>query len=381
MISRVPLQVGVINSGLGLLRGGLETTAAHLAQGLAQRGHQVTVMGGSWPGRGLSPELAALPVRWLRVPCLPLNISLWGRLAARLHPGLPLKLQSLSFWYACRSLPRLRKTILACDVTLTFLEVETAKISTWRQAYNQPNVSYFPGGIDEAWFRQDRSTVRVAISDTIAGQYPGLPIEGIVPPGIDETWFEGSYPVRRQAQSLVFVGRLEANKGVRELLDIFTVLAEEKSDLRLHLIGSGPLQTWVETEVRRRQLQDRTRCLGELPPQQIRQALHEADLFLFPSHYESFGIAVLEALAVGVPVICSDLPALREVVGEAAHLLPFGNVAAWVGATRHLLADRAARERLSRSGRRRAGQFTWSRSTKKLEPYLYQALRRRTTDT
>ena len=85
-----------------------------------------------------------------------------------MRAGLPLTLQSLSFCYACRSLPRLRQSILSCDITLSFLEIETVKISGWREAHDRPNVSYFPGGIDEAWLRKDRSVMRIAISETIA---------------------------------------------------------------------------------------------------------------------------------------------------------------------------------------------------------------------
>lgn len=364
----------MINSGLGLLRGGLETIALKLAQGLAQRGHEVIAIGGAWPGRPLSPELQSMPLHWQRAPCLPLNLPLWGRLGGRVSAGLPLKLQSLSFWYACRSLPELCQTIIACDITLTFLEIETAKISGWRERHDRPNVSYFPGGIDEAWLRQDRSVARIAISKAIAAQYPGLYIDGVVSPGIDESWLVENYQVRPQARTLAFVGRLEANKGVRELLAVFKTIAEENGELCLHLIGDGPLRGWVESASRRWQLQDRVHCLGALPAEQVRQTLHQADVFLFPSHYESFGVAVLEALATGVPVLCSDLPALREVAGEAALLLPSREVSAWIEATRHLLTNQTARQQMSQAGRVRARQFSWCRSTEKLEFYLYQAL-------
>jgi glycosyltransferase involved in cell wall biosynthesis len=115
-------------------------------------------------------------------------------------------------------------------------------------------------------------------------------------------------------------------------------------------------------------------CLGDLSPERLREELRQADLFVFPSHYESFGIAVLEALAVGVPVICSELPALREAAGEAARFSPAGDVAAWADAVGTLLADVDERRRLSFLGRERARRFTWSRAVAELENTLYQAL-------
>jgi glycosyltransferase involved in cell wall biosynthesis len=375
--NRESLSVGILLSTAGLTRGGLETIAVQFARGLAMRGHNVSVVAGYWPGRSLAADLVQLPVRWFRLPCIPFDLPAWGRLAGRLRPGLALKLQSLSFYRACRLHLGVARLISGFDVTLTFLEAETVRFSAWREQRGRPNVSYFPGVIDPNELRRDRSSVRVATSQTIADYSRDtlkLPIDGVVRPGLSEAWSSGGYRVRPEGRRLMYVGRLESNKGVRELLAVFGLLDGEVDGLELYLAGDGPLRRSLCAEAGRRGWQGQVHCLGSLSPEQLREELRRSDLFVFPSYYESFGIAVLEALAVGVPVVCSDLPALREAAGEAARYLPAGDVGAWEETIRLLLADVDERRRLSFMGRERARRFSWPRATAELEGYLYRAL-------
>jgi glycosyltransferase involved in cell wall biosynthesis len=87
-----------------------------------------------------------------------------------------------------------------------------------------------------------------------------------------------------------------------------------------------------------------------------------ADAFVFPSLYEGFGLPVLEAMARGVPVACSDRSSLPEVAGDAALLFSPEDVGAMAAALTRLLDDEALRARLSAAGVERAASFTWART-------------------
>jgi alpha-1,3-rhamnosyl/mannosyltransferase len=99
-----------------------------------------------------------------------------------------------------------------------------------------------------------------------------------------------------------------------------------------------------------------------------------ADLYAFPSRHEGFGIPVLEAMAQGTAVVCADIPALREVAGDAACFVPPDDLDGWVAAFNALLPDAAARERLVAAGTARVGGYSWDRCARETAAVYAEAL-------
>jgi glycosyltransferase involved in cell wall biosynthesis len=104
------------------------------------------------------------------------------------------------------------------------------------------------------------------------------------------------------------------------------------------------------------------RVLGYVPEADLHVLYHEAELFVYPSSYEGFGLPVLEAMASGTPVLTARNSALEEVAGDAALLVDEPTKEALADALAQLLTDEALRERLSALGRQRARQFSWERT-------------------
>jgi glycosyltransferase involved in cell wall biosynthesis len=158
---------------------------------------------------------------------------------------------------------------------------------------------------------------------------------------------------------LLTVATLEPRKGLDVLL---AALAAEPRDL-LPLVVVGQAG-WggVEPGAMARALglpDGSVRALGRVPDADLAALLHGAAALVMPSRAEGFGLPVLEAMAAGVPVLSSDVPALREVGGGATVVTPVGDAAALAGALRDLLGDPARQEELRAAGRRRAADFSW----------------------
>jgi glycosyltransferase involved in cell wall biosynthesis len=104
----------------------------------------------------------------------------------------------------------------------------------------------------------------------------------------------------------------------------------------------------------------RARSLGRLADADLAVVLSRAAALIVPSRAEGFGLPVLEAMALGVPVIVSDAPALVEVGGNAVVTVPIGDAAALAAAMAAVLDDTALSGRLSAAGRARARDFSWN---------------------
>jgi 1,2-diacylglycerol 3-alpha-glucosyltransferase len=115
------------------------------------------------------------------------------------------------------------------------------------------------------------------------------------------------------------VGRLAREKNVELAL---AALAATEPQLRLALVGDGPLRRRLEVESARLGIAERVRFAGPVQPAEMPDVYAAADVLLFPSISETQGLVLVEALAAGLPVVAVDTPQTREVVGQAALLAP-----------------------------------------------------------
>ena len=142
----------------------------------------------------------------------------------------------------------------------------------------------------------------------------------VIPNGVEAARFATAVPARRHGTYLVTVGGIEPRKGSIDLLEAYALLRDRLPWLRLIIAGGETLfdyrsyrATWEE---RARALGVTPEVLGTIPYDDLPGLVAGAAAFAFPSTKEGFGLAAMEALAAGVPVVVRDLPVLRDVFGD-----------------------------------------------------------------
>ena len=174
---------------------------------------------------------------------------------------------------------------------------------------------------------------------------------------------------------LVHVSNFRPVKRATDVVEIFGQLLKEGYGVKLFMIGDGPDRAPAEHLARELGIIDDVRFLGKQEP--IEELLSIADIFLMPSGSETFGLAALEAMACGVPVVATDIGGLPELIvdGETGYLCPLEDIDAFAAKTRILIEDEELREQMSRASRQRAVEtFETSLVVPKYEAYYERVI-------
>jgi N-acetyl-alpha-D-glucosaminyl L-malate synthase BshA len=342
--------------------GGSGVVAAEVATSLARRGHSVHVFSDDVPGRldPAQPNVAfhkVAPPAYPQLKHSPYTLALTSKIVEtsrrerldviHAHYALPhavsahLAREVLASDAGGRAAaPKLVTTLHGTDITLvgsdpSFLPLTRFSIVA-SDAVTTPS----------AWLaRATHETL--GVPDTVD-------IE-IVPNFVDADRFRpapGERPLP-EAPIVVHVSNFRPVKRVRDVVEVFARVRATRP-ARLRLVGDGPDRAAVAARVTALGLDADVEFLGERVD--LPAVLRDADLFVLPSETESFGLAALEAMACGVPVVASAVGGLPEVIpdGEVGALCPLGDVEAMAAAAIRILGDAELHRRLSRAARRLA---------------------------
>jgi glycosyltransferase involved in cell wall biosynthesis len=207
----------------------------------------------------------------------------------------------------------------------------------------------------------ERATVVLTVSRAIADSLVDRGVDAekihVTPNGLTRLPEPAGTPLGGDPFILV-VGTLEPRKG-HELL----INALAASGLAgIGLVFAGPTAgraDELERLARQLGIAERLHILGRVDDALLAGLYRDAKLLCMPSFGEGFGLPVLEAMAAGLPVLASDLPAIREVADDAAVLVAPGDVDALAAAIRDVIGDQQLTARLRQNGHRRAAAFTW----------------------
>ena len=198
----------------------------------------------------------------------------------------------------------------------------------------------------------------------------------VVPDGVSSVF----HPVAREAAQrslrtslprapfILTVGDLQPRKNHLGLIQAFEDLIGAHPHLPHHLLVVGK-ETWYAPAIRaaakKSQVADRIHFTGFVDDEELRRLYGACDLFVYPSFYEGFGLPILEAMACGRAVACSNTSAMPEVADSAALLFDPSSRRDLVFAMRDLLLNPELRQRMERLGVQRAAMFSWTSSAAK----------------
>ena len=192
----------------------------------------------------------------------------------------------------------------------------------------------------------------------------------VTPFGIDCRQFHPRAGIGSQNAHAITVGTiksLEPNYRIDLLIRSFAEICRRHpwADLKLLIVGNGSQRSELESLVEREGLSGRTFFAGQVPHQKVAEYLRRLSVYVAVSASESFGVAVLEASACGIPVVVSRVGGLVEVVrdGETGLIVPPDNLQATTTAIEKLVMDPTLRSTMGAAGRRWvADQYNWERS-------------------
>src|SRR6266498_4378406 len=202
----------------------------------------------------------------------------------------------------------------------------------------------------------------------------------VIPNGVESSRFNGGRQpqlilagIPEDRKIIFYVGRIVREKGIFTLLDALEKLRKQGKDVSLVFVGEGPLKEDLAKEVLRRKLSDRVKLAGFVDEKKLVSLYNSSDVFVLASHYEPFGMVVLEAMASRIPVVVSDVGGLSEIVedGITGVKVPSSDPHALAEGILRVLENRELSERLKENAYRAVQErYRWDTIAEKtLEAY------------
>jgi glycosyltransferase involved in cell wall biosynthesis len=186
-------------------------------------------------------------------------------------------------------------------------------------------------------------------------------------------WLESRYRV--PPRFILSVGDLQPRKNHAALITAFEQLLRAHPELPQHLVFVGKL-AWRSGEIlaaaKASPASGRIHFMDFVSDEELTRFYGACDLFVYPSLYEGFGLPIIEAMACGRAVACSNTTAMPEVADSAALLFDPTSIPEQVRAMRDLLLDAELRARMERLGMQRAGIFNWDRTARETLDVYYE---------
>jgi glycosyltransferase involved in cell wall biosynthesis len=261
--------------------------------------------------------------------------------------------------------------LLRNALSVAFVERRLPKILYWAMLYLGTVLSVFAA-------RNVISVSEYARKATLTGLFGGGSAKfQTIPHGIS-TNFEADTSTIREENSLLFVSDIYVQKNLHGFFNSLSILKKQFPDIKLRVAGApvdSDYNDRITTLMHELQLGDVVEFLGNLDSALLTQEYRRTTVFVFPSTVETFGNPLVEAMACGAPIACSNTAAMPEVAGEAAEYFDPHDAEDMARVVEKLLNDEGRRVELSRLGIERAKKYSWEETARKTADVLIDAAR------
>ncbi len=345
--------------------GGMENCAAHIAEGLVDKGYAVLVYTSDRGHVQSAVNNSKSQVHYLKsieFAHTPIIFSLFFRLLA-----LP------------------RHSLIHLHVAQAFSPEIVYLISKVRRI---PYIAHVHMDVDPSgpygfllefykklflkWVLKSAAKI-ICLSDAnkkfIAAKY-GLPLESIVviSNGVAETYFVGKKMSSQTIPHILFVGRLVPQKNLALLIE---AVAQMQTSVFLDIVGEGELRKNIEALIQKHQLKN-IQLHGKKTGKELLELYQSADIFVLPSLKEGISLSMLEALAAGLPVIASDSPEIRPILGECGILIQDPTAKNYAKALDAVLSDEDTMRKLGTLSIQKARSYSWENVLNSIEDVYKQ---------
>ena len=249
-------------------------------------------------------------------------------------------------------------------------DMPTCYYPAWERARRKlaaqyPDLAGADGFADSPWVRPQQKEKEMALADLVLApcsfvrstilEYSDKRVE-LLPYGVDtDFWSGGAESTISDCLRFIFAGQCSVRKGVPVLLDAWRNAALKNASLEL--VGSWRLPASYLSDIPLG-----VKITAPQSPEGLRERYRAADVLVFPSNFEGFGLVILEAMACGLPVIATDTTAGPDILDEGTgKIVPSGNVEALAESLKWFDANRSTLPGMRRAARASAECWTWAR--------------------
>ena len=170
----------------------------------------------------------------------------------------------------------------------------------------------------------------------------------------------------RSTNQILWIGRYVLGKGVEYLIDAFHILVKENPNLKLLMIGRGALKKNIEQRMRNLNLSKNIIMKDFIPDSELPKIYRNSDVFVLSSLNEGVPNTILEAMACGIPIVCTELPQLVDVVKGCGLLVPLRDPQALADAIYRIISDKELAQKLGENGRKKVVEnYSWEDTVNK----------------